>query len=456
MNIFRSFYKCSYVFSGAVLAIFMGSIACQNTVEYCETEQGDTGIIGEKEFYYLDDFLEEDSIGASMTIDEHSSIYITGIAGNIEYLNVGGHIHYIPNQYMQIWKYSSEGVLETAFNDDQKSGDIGSIGRDVVVDRSGAIYIVGSSKDSVRDDGRDIAIWKYRSDGELDPAFGDDGIVIFHGTEEYEEEATSVLIDDNNNVYVAGYIRDGPRSMLLLKYRSDGTPDPTFGDNGMASYEDIDGDGAKAYDMEFDSTGNLYVAGRLNARVAIWKYHPDGTLDSSFGGTGVVVYENSSAGEAKSIAVDDNDSVYATGSVWPDDTFRKDRVILLKYLSNGTLDTTFSGDGVDIQRSSIAGGGGYNGGKSILLDDAGNIYVSGLSSREYLMNYHDRSSIFVLRYLRSGEIDTAFGNNGAFTAYALGSAVGSTSNIDGCSGDLFVSGYSYGSGKVEMSLLRIR
>jgi uncharacterized delta-60 repeat protein len=116
--------------------------------------------------------------------------------------------------------------------------------------------------------------------------------------------------------------------------------------------------------------------------MVIWRYNSNGTLDSSFGNNGIVVYNNAAGGNGddigNSIYVDSTGKIYVTGS--SKNSSGNDDMVIWRYNSNGSLDTSFGtkGKGIVIN-DNAAGGNSYDYGFSIFVDSTGKIYVTGYS-----------------------------------------------------------------------------
>ncbi len=125
----------------------------------------------------------------------------------------------------------------------------------------------------------------------------------------------------------------------------------------------------------------MNVANLDDTLMALWKYKSDGTLDTSFAGDSVIL---SSAGlysmagdrwiEGNDIALDGAGNVYVTGHGLNGSFFMD--MVTWKYQNDGILDTTFNGNGI-VVHNNAAGGDMQDHGNSIVLDSAGNVYVTG-------------------------------------------------------------------------------
>jgi uncharacterized delta-60 repeat protein len=89
--------------------------------------------------------------------------------------------------------------------------------------------------------------------------------------------------------------------------------------------------------------GKILVAGRVKGRFALARYNPNGTLDQTWGGDGLVETSLTRGTDgAQAVAVQANGKVVATGFA----AGKGGRFAVVRYKSNGRLDPTFSGDGV--------------------------------------------------------------------------------------------------------------
>lgn len=224
--------------------------------------------------------------------------------------------------------------------------------------------------------------------------------------------------------------------------------------------EDFDGDGkiffkypedysisSYGYAIAVDSDGKILVTGVLYGDMTIWRYNPDGSLDTSFNGKGYVRYQGVSGfSRGSDIAIDADGKIVVVGS-YVDDATNND-MMLWRYTANGVLDTTTFGFGGTIFDSDT-GTPGFNGsanshdfGYGLCIDDAGRIYVTGSS------NVGTGFGMMTLwRWTAGGVLDTTFSADG-FTLFTYsdgggqsGAACGNAVSIDS-DGNILVAGYS--------------
>lgn len=122
--------------------------------------------------------------------------------------------------------------------------------RAVVVDKSGNVYVAGSSHNGVAPS-YDYTTIKYAPNGNTL------WVRHYNGTGNGPDEVAGLALDDLGNVYVTGYTEptNGLPDMTTLKYAPDGTLAWARDYNGPSD----DDDAARA--IALDDSGNVYVTG---------------------------------------------------------------------------------------------------------------------------------------------------------------------------------------------------
>lgn len=296
--------------------------------------------------------------------------------------------------YDKIWKYTSAGIPDTAFGTNGITSYSGAYYLDMLIDKNGKFFVTGSLSSK-------FAVWKYDANGSLDTSFGTDGIVNMDVIESGKySSGIGISLDDSGNIFVSGQSDSSSNKfdIFVVKLSSLGTLDTSFGTNGIVTHDGGAGRTGKvdlANDMTLDNAGNIFVVGRSEAYVGysitIYKFDENGSLDTSFNGDGIVV-PNAPAGNTFGIdngfdiVLNDKGDIFVVGKAnTPTDDYD---MVLLKYSSNGTLDTSFSDDGI-VTHNSAAGGNYYDGGHGVTLDATGDIFVVGGSWRSTGREDHD-------------------------------------------------------------------
>ena len=176
--------------------------------------------------------------------------------------------------------------------------------------------------------------------GDLDTSFGGTGIVITDiGSS--AGFAESVAVQPDGKIIAAGHSEDGATSdFALVRYNTDGTLDTTFGGDGIVT-TDISSDHNASYSVFVQEDGTLLAAGDSNigsnCNFAIVRYNQNGTLDTTFNGDGIVT---TAIGGLKTTAwsvVVQDDKVVVGGHGY--DGANND-FVLARYNLDGSLDIT--------------------------------------------------------------------------------------------------------------------
>ena len=266
--------------------------------------------------------------------------------------------------------------------------------------------------------------------GALDTTFDSDGkkIISFATPNDYGE---FVLIQPDNKIIVGGRssLTGGNLSFSLARMNPSGSFDNTFGTSGKVTTS-YGTDGFEALTAALQQDGKIVVAGNAitNAslgysQIAVVRYNSNGTLDTSFDTDGMVFTQIPTSNEdsAKAVKIQPDGKIVV--GVQSKINFNWDFTIL-RYNSDGSLDTTFDTDGI-VRNPSPEQDVIYD----IALQNDGKIVAVG-----YVNN--SNNDVYVGRYNANGSIDTTFATNGFFTYdfasnhnYAFAVAVASDNKI---------------------------
>ncbi len=302
---------------------------------------------------------------------------------------------------------AAEGDLDASFSGDGKvTTPIGSsddYATALAIDAHGRIVAAGASYNGTDDD---FALVRYLPGGGPDPSFSGDGkLTTPIGAS--DEGATAVAIDSQDRPVLAGYSYTGSAYVIALaRYLPGGGPDPSFSGDGKLTTA-LGGIDDEANAVAIDAKGRIVVAGDSNngsdSDFALVRYLPGGGPDPSFSGDGKLTTPiGDSSDGAAALAIDAKGRIVVAGSSFngADNDFA-----LVRYLPNGKLDTSFSGDG----KLTTPIGSSDDYATALAIDAKGRIVVAGFS-------YKGTGDDFaVARYLPSGKLDTAFSRDGKLT-----------------------------------------
>ena len=252
-----------------------------------------------------------------------------------------------------------------------------------------------------------FAVARYNPDGTLDTTFSHDGKVItdFGGN----AEANAVAILPNNDVVVAGFAAPpGPGTdYALARYTDKGKLDPSFGTGGLVT-TNFFGSDSGINSLAVQANGDLVTAGVTasgsNTQFSVARYNSNGTLDQSFGVSGVqfTAFETNPTDQATAVRLGTGGRILVAGSATKNVPGAKTKIAVARYTSNGTLDTSFSTDGKTT--TSIGSGAAAYG---IGIEPAGGIVVAGTVGTQ-----PPHFDMAVVRYTPAGALDSGFGTGG--------------------------------------------
>lgn len=306
--------------------------------------------------------------------------------------------------------FGDTGVVTTDVAESTRPGWPDRDGANTVATQAdGAIIVAGSTgydfDDAIGDE--DALLVRYRADGSLDPSFDGDGIVTTEVTPQSADVITSMVVRPDGKIVGAGMTLPDAigvgelvgvyADILLVRYHSDGSLDPTFGSNGIVTTRLGADSWDAAHAVALQPDGRIVVAGEAQADLLLARYDEDGSLDPTFGRDGLATIADASA---RAVAVQADGKIVVAGAR---DLIGGD-VLLARFEADGAPDPTFGEGGVTV--TSI---GEPSRGHTIVLLPDGTIVVGG--SRGEQLFGADRVQL-LLRYDEHGALDRTFGTDG--------------------------------------------
>ncbi|MEN9948501.1 MAG: hypothetical protein RL106_1324, partial [Bacteroidota bacterium] len=226
----------------------------------------------------------------------------------------------------------------------------------VFLQSDGKILIAGYAQLSAT--GKDFLVARYLENGTLDSGFGDNGKTIIDVQLGSDDIAHSMIVDAVGRIILAGSSDDGVnKNAAMIRLDASGIIDVSFGTNGKVLTDFVGGqqDEVKVI-KQHALTGKLILGGQSasTSNIAlpiIARYNEDGAIDSTFNATGILAPTVSAGDLQRSIMVEDlevaaNGKISAAGWRKLVSTSISSEFWTCRVLTNGTLDNTFSTDGV--------------------------------------------------------------------------------------------------------------
>ena len=296
-------------------------------------------------------------------------------------------------------RYETDGDLDPTFGTDGmvvtdfSSGDEAALG--VAIQSDGKIIVVGYTAVA---NSQDFAVARYETDGDLDPTFSSDGKVTTDIDSKYNS-ASALAIQANGEILVAGTSSTGGAGVIftLVRYTTTGSVDTSVTTSFGASP-------SIATSIAIQSSGKIIVGGSVGTDFALARYKSDLTLDETFG-TGGLTTPGISNTEARinSIALQSTGEIVAAGYGQISGVYK---FVLSRYTTDGLLDDTFGDNGVV---TTAIGDGDDSGVASVAIQNDGKIVAGGWSVIDGIYIFA------VMRYESDGSNDSTFGDDGLVT-----------------------------------------
>ena len=240
---------------------------------------------------------------------------------------------------------------------------------------------------------------KYLEDGTLDSGFGENGVAedVF----DWSSGGYLTLAVQADGKFIAGSYDISAESLMFRRYLTNGDLDSSFGTGGVlltsASFSPLHG-------IAVQPDGKIIAFGRCNCgeRIKMYRYFPDGDLDATFGNGGIAEVD------LPGVANDE----YAAIDLLPDGKILilgngNESGLIARFNVDGSLDTTFGGTGWIATSFFDLGGDGYYQFKTSVTQTGDKLLVGG-SHRAST----GHTNFMLARYNSDGSLDTSFGNGG--------------------------------------------
>ncbi|MFJ7070537.1 calcium-binding protein [Streptomyces sp. NPDC101115] len=304
-------------------------------------------------------------------------------------------------------RYEEDGDLDPTFDGDGiATSDFGGgshSANGVALQPDGKIVVVGTTE--VVDEGGCcfFSVARYNANGSLDTGFGDAGLVRVEEFGGSADGADVALLPDGR-IVAAG--KGGGSGFALVRLNGlDGSLDPSLGGDGAvvagftpSSPQDAGGIARRLTLQPDGKAVSIGYVGSTAFDIGLARYNTNGTLDSTFSGDGMVTADFGGTEFGNAVAVQPDDKIVAAGS-------GGSGVALLRYNADGSPDAGFGTAG----RTSVAFPGDGGSANAMALQTDGKIVVAGLADDP---NSAEANDFGVARFTANGTPDTGFAGDG--------------------------------------------
>ena len=305
--------------------------------------------------------------------------------------------------------FGNNGKVSTGFGRSEAYGNAVAVQPDGKILYGGTTYMANTGQE-FRKDSHNATLIRYNPDGSRDVSFGDNGMVFNRveasGTDGINTIIYYIKVLDDGRILTYGVrslnaLFGG--SLLLTMYHPDGSLDISFGINGLVNASISPNSFGTPMVIQSDNKivvfGGIYQsftdATLSTATWAMLRYNADGSIDSTFGTNGQVLTTfGALLNYPGSIAVQADGKIIASGS-------RNGPLILARYNTNGSLDNTFDGDGKVVTALGISNTNVY-----VDVLPNGKIQLAGATSTSAGNHFA------ITQYNTNGSLDLTFDGDG--------------------------------------------
>jgi uncharacterized delta-60 repeat protein len=299
-------------------------------------------------------------------------------------------------------RYEQRGELDNRFGNHGTLVSLEASATAAAVQRDGKLVIVGAI-DVPSTDAQDLLVLRLRPDGTRDPTFGKDGVATadLAPASPDVDFACAVAIQPDGRVVVAAQTdRSGSAtgdSLALVRFDTGGRLDRSFGTNGVAVPRSAASRSPRA--LLVQQTGRIVVGGgdgTTSGRAFIARFHADGRVDRSIGTRGEVLPGH---GAVRALLPTGDGGFVAVGSLDRHGGFAS----ATRFDSRGGVDSSFGAHGRTT--TAVAGSMGSSGAYAAAFDARNRVVIAGGNGGDFL----------VVRLTPDGDLDRTFGGTGAVT-----------------------------------------
>jgi uncharacterized delta-60 repeat protein len=328
--------------------------------------------------------------------------------------------------YFALTRYTTNGTLDTSFGDngrvvtdfDPTAATEGAAA--AVLQPDGKIVAAGFAA-FINPGPAVFAVVRYNTDGSLDQTFGTGGKASTSIVQHLHHIRAVALAPDGKIVVAGEYFSANQNTQtLIVRFNAEGSLDASFGSGGKVT--DTRGfslgDANIPWSVGVQPDGKIVTGGSFthsqDSDITLQRYNANGAVDSSsFAGNGRVLIASPGINEVISaIAFQPDGKIVAAGTSGQD-------FLLMRFTANGLPDTTFDGDGrvtTPIVSSAQA--------NSLAVTPSGKILVSGLSfvaAQGFIVACYNPDGSLDTSF--SGDGKVTFGFEGSFVTAAYGMAI---------------------------------
>ena len=281
-------------------------------------------------------FVTQYSYGHDLAIQPDGKILVTG------HLDISGIMHVF------VARYHTDGTIDSTFANPVTGVGNTEYARAITLQPDGKILVAGYVFGIT---GSDFLLIRFLPDGTYDHSFGQFGIVVTSLPGASMEEAYTVAVQPDGKILVAGVSVLGNHDLAMVRYLPNGNVDTSFGANGVVTVDD-----AEAHEVLLQPDGKILVAGFTQSTttandVAVFRFHADGSPDLTFGVNGLATVPANPTDDdaAFAMALQPDGKIVTAGYTYTQLTYADN--LIVRFDSTGNPDLTFNSTGFVVSNS---------------------------------------------------------------------------------------------------------
>lgn len=310
-------------------------------------------------------------------------------------------------------RYNDNGTQDNSFNGNSQH-IITEYVNSIAIQKDDKVIICGGSTINGIDYG--FTISRFNADGTPDITFSEDGIQTTNlgGS---NDVSTSIAIQKDGKIVAGGFTGDGKNNnFVIARYNTDGSADINFSGDGI-QITDLASSNDYCNSINIQNDGKILALGTAingdNYYVAAVRYQTNGTIDNSFGLNGTLVdYVKQGSTFFTSSAIQKDGKIIAAGYSWNGVNYD---FVLARYNLNGSLDNTFSTDGLQMTDF----GATDDKANAIAIQTDGKILLAGVSNGNFALSRYNVDGSADISFDGDGIQTTDFGTNDFATSIVV-------------------------------------
>jgi uncharacterized delta-60 repeat protein len=384
----------------------------------------------------------------SDTINLNASLHIA-LQSDGKIIGVGSGFRGTSSDFITM-RFNQNGTIDHSFGGkgyvftDFGGNDIATC---IAIQKDGKIITGGFSGQNANKN--DFAISRFNTDGSLDHTFNSNGKLLTPFST-FDAHLFSIVLQPNGKILAGGDFDKSNQlsafDFVVARYNSDGSLDPSFGNNGWTNTNL--GYNERIFAINLQPDGRIVGGGLASqffnyTRFALVRYNSNGSLDSSFNGSGTAILSTRQSPEyVRAIAIQPDGAILIAGESSRTDVLGND-MVLLRYKGNGLIDNSFGNNGILIYTTGIAA----NSSRNVLLQQDSKILLTGTATTS-----DGRSNFVTIRSKSDGLIDSSYGTIGK-SIIPMPSCFATTSIFQG--NRIIVGGTTHDGNNGEFALIRL-